>query len=351
MSFLFIKYYACSIVCFIISIKLLFIFKNKTLRNVFLDNDRKRRLIILDHTQIEAFLAIVNYGTITKAAEKLYITQPALGKRISTLEKEVGFKLIRRQRGVRNVELTDKGREFITIANRYETISADTERLKYKTIKRILRILASDGPHSFTLHDMYKNFAQKNKSISLKINTATYKDCYRQVQEKKADIAFPGINLYFKDVLSVPFYDEKMYFVCRKDSDYPSFVDPRKLDVADCIYTPYSTEYTTWFNYWFQDHQRAFIETHFITQAEDFLCSFHNKIWTIAPASIVSKIIQNPLLMKVELTDNPPLRTIYLVKRIDHNSEEISNFIAYVKDYFSDDSDIHLRLQENSTDI
>ena len=301
-------------------------------------------MLILDKSQIEAFLAIVNYGTITKAAEKLFITQPALGKRISTLEKEIGFKLIRRQRGVRNIELTDKGREFINIANQYETLSADTERLKFKTIKKTLRILASDGPHSFTLHEMYKTFAQKNKSISLKINTTTYKDCYRQVQEKKADIAFPGINLYFKDVLSVPFYDEKMYFVCRKDSHYANIVDPRKLDVADCIYTPYSTEYATWFNYWFQDHQRAFIETHFITQAEDFLCSFHNKIWTIAPASIVSKIIKNPLLRTIELTDNPPLRTIYLVKRIDHNSEEINNFIAYATEYFHEDSDIHLRL-------
>ena len=133
-----------------------------------------------------------------------------------------------------------------------------------------------------------------------------------------------------------------MYFVCRKDSHYATIVDPRKLDVADCIYTPYSTEYATWFNYWFQDHQRAFIETHFITQAEDFLCSFHNKIWTIAPASIVSKIIKNPLLRTIELTDNPPLRTIYLVKRIDHNSEEINNFIAYATEYFHEDSDIHL---------
>ncbi|MEO1770564.1 LysR family transcriptional regulator [Candidatus Enterococcus ferrettii] len=301
----------------------------------------------MDNTQIEAFLAIVANGTITKAAEKLYITQPALGKRISMLEKELGFELIKRQRGVRFVELTDKGREFVSIANRYENIWADTEHLRHKIIKKSLRILASDGPHSFTLHEMYKGFAQKFENVSLKINTTTYRDCYVKVQEKKADIAFPGTNLYFKDVLSVPLYDEKMVFVCRKDSDYPVVVDPRELNVADCIYTPYSTEYTTWFNYWFLDHELSFIETHFITQAEDFLCSFKKNIWTIAPASIVSIIIQNPLLTTKAIADEPPLRTIYFVKRIDHSTSEINDFVDFTRKYLAENKNIKLRLQED----
>ena len=40
--------------------------------------------------EIEAFLHIVQYGSFSAAAEKLYITQPALGRRIRALEEELG---------------------------------------------------------------------------------------------------------------------------------------------------------------------------------------------------------------------------------------------------------------------
>ena len=39
--------------------------------------------------EIEAFLSIVQHGSFSAAAEKLYITQPALGRRIRALEEEL----------------------------------------------------------------------------------------------------------------------------------------------------------------------------------------------------------------------------------------------------------------------
>lgn len=40
--------------------------------------------------EIEAFLNIVQFGSFSAAAEKLYVTQPALGRRIRALKKEPG---------------------------------------------------------------------------------------------------------------------------------------------------------------------------------------------------------------------------------------------------------------------
>ena len=40
--------------------------------------------------EIEAFLAIVRTGSISAAAQKLYVTQPALSRRIHALEQELG---------------------------------------------------------------------------------------------------------------------------------------------------------------------------------------------------------------------------------------------------------------------
>ena len=45
----------------------------------------------MTHPEIEAFLLSAKTGTITAAAEQLYVTQPALSRRIRSLEAELGY--------------------------------------------------------------------------------------------------------------------------------------------------------------------------------------------------------------------------------------------------------------------
>ena len=62
------------------------------------------------------FYAVANAGNITKAAEELMISQPAISKSIKNLEEQLGGQLfIRTKRGV---ILTDEGREFYNYINR-----------------------------------------------------------------------------------------------------------------------------------------------------------------------------------------------------------------------------------------
>ena len=62
----------------------------------------------LEHYQ--NFIAIVECGTITGAARKMRIAQPALSGQVRQLEEELGVELLRRS--TRRVELTDAGRIF-----------------------------------------------------------------------------------------------------------------------------------------------------------------------------------------------------------------------------------------------
>ena len=63
----------------------------------------------MNNAEINALLAAVRYGNLTTAAEKLYISQPALSRSIQSLEKELGFQLLRRGKGLRAVTLTTQG--------------------------------------------------------------------------------------------------------------------------------------------------------------------------------------------------------------------------------------------------
>lgn len=49
-------------------------------------------------TQIEYFMTVAEYKNISKAADKLFITQPALSRQIAAMEEELGFQLFIRSR-------------------------------------------------------------------------------------------------------------------------------------------------------------------------------------------------------------------------------------------------------------
>lgn len=53
----------------------------------------------LNLRQIEAFKAVIELGTVSRAAEALYVTQPAVSKLLSKLEEDIGLALFDRVRG------------------------------------------------------------------------------------------------------------------------------------------------------------------------------------------------------------------------------------------------------------
>lgn len=64
----------------------------------------------MDINQLEYFLVCARQGSLTKAAEELYTTQPHVSMVIKSLEKELGVTLFRRL--PRGVELTEDGRRI-----------------------------------------------------------------------------------------------------------------------------------------------------------------------------------------------------------------------------------------------
>lgn len=65
---------------------------------------------------LEYFFTIVEYKSISKAAEILYISQPSLSRVLKSIEEEMGTQLLRRT--ARGVELTEAGEELYLDAKR-----------------------------------------------------------------------------------------------------------------------------------------------------------------------------------------------------------------------------------------
>jgi DNA-binding transcriptional LysR family regulator len=77
----------------------------------------------MDIAQIEAFLAISRLGSVSKAAAKLHRSQPAISRRLSLLEAEIGAPLFDRIRS--RMQLTEAGRVFLPRAEVVLAAAAD----------------------------------------------------------------------------------------------------------------------------------------------------------------------------------------------------------------------------------
>ncbi len=76
--------------------------------------------------QLEYFMAIAEEHQITAAARRLHITQPPLSYELSSLEKELGVKLI--ERGPRSAELTEAGQLLYARAERILALTSSATR-------------------------------------------------------------------------------------------------------------------------------------------------------------------------------------------------------------------------------
>src|SRR5689334_15324897 len=86
----------------------------------------------MDIAALQAFLAIAETGSFSRAAERIYLTQPAISKRIALLEEELGAKLF--DRVGRGIQLTPAGQ---ALAARARALLKD-----FDDVRRVITNLA-----------------------------------------------------------------------------------------------------------------------------------------------------------------------------------------------------------------
>jgi DNA-binding transcriptional LysR family regulator len=80
----------------------------------------------MDRWQLyQAFVRTADTGSLSKAAQDLHLTQPAVSKRLHRLEKDMGVILL--QRSSRGVRLTDAGIKFLEVVRRVMLELEETE--------------------------------------------------------------------------------------------------------------------------------------------------------------------------------------------------------------------------------
>ena len=282
--------------------------------------------------EIDAFLNIVKYGSITKAAEILYISQPALSRRIKSLESELQYKLFIRQKGVRNITLTPQGEAFVLIAEKWKELWLETKDISPISKNTMFHISAIDSINSYILSKVYKTFIEENNHIHLVIHNLHSQDSYKYVENKLVNLGFISNDMYSKDVKTVPIFSEKMCFISNTENNYPNVVHPSNLDCKWEIRLPWNPEFDKWHNYWFGTTSKSLIIVDKMSILYDFL-QIKNS-WAIVPFSIGNWLVKNNKNLQIsELEEAPPDRIYYYIQHINYKSEYVDKFLRILQKY------------------
>lgn len=140
---------------------------------------------------LELFIKVAEYGSITKAAKALYITQPAISNALAKLEGELGVKLFFRDK--RNgLLLTEVGKQILLLSRQMEGIDNRIYQTAYQEkhlLRGRLRIAVLTSLVSTILSKALKKYRNLYPDIDIELKEGTPNDIFTMVEEHSVDFA------------------------------------------------------------------------------------------------------------------------------------------------------------------
>lgn len=141
--------------------------------------------------QLRAFCCAAQTGSISKAAERLYLGQPSVTLQIQALERELGVTLFER-RGPK-IQLTPDGRNLYELAqplvHGMDTLSDTFAASSGDVTSGELSIAAGESTILYLLPDLVKRFADQHPTVRIKLQNVTGRDGLAMLRADEADFA------------------------------------------------------------------------------------------------------------------------------------------------------------------
>jgi len=263
----------------------------------------------MDYDLLETFVILCENKNLTKTSELLYKTQPTISSRISVLEEKLGFALIVRGKGKKNIEITKKGIEFLSIARKFLSLYEEIE-ISQENLSKTLLVSSISSLSTPIVADVCKRLL-KDEEASITIYTYQTTEAYELIAKKELDVAFVSESRKVNGVLCEPLFIQDYYVIklCQ-NPDSIKTIHTRDLDVNNEIYQRWSDEFNTWHDYKFNS-QKPKIEVDSCALLRQFLTN--PDYWTIIQKSNLSLLSKEMSLQIYSLADPPPSRICYML--------------------------------------
>jgi DNA-binding transcriptional LysR family regulator len=164
--------------------------------------------------QVEGFLEVARRGSVSRAAEALFVTQPTLTARLHSLERELGTPLfVRTPHGMR---LTDAGRAWVPFAERALRALVEgrdvLEQVRSASAGHLM-IGAAPAVSTYILPGLLEKFVAAHPRVEVSVRTGHSEDVVDLVLRDEVQVGL-GRAIRHPDLELRPFHTEELVLVC-----------------------------------------------------------------------------------------------------------------------------------------
>ena len=271
--------------------------------------------------QLEAFLEVARAGSIGGAAERLYVTQPALTSRIQALERALGSRLF--VRGRAGSRLTETGHAFLPYAERaLGALQAGRDTVAEMTTGSAGRLAIGAAPavSTYVLPAVLHRFHDSRPGVQLSVRAGHSEEVLQMVLREEVELGLMR-PIGHPEITSVPIYEDRLVLVVHRGHPFASAGSVRMAQLG--------TEHLILFDRTSSYHEltsalvrqagirpRGTVEVDNIDAAKRMV---EQRIGiALLPATSVQTEIGTGRLVPVEVTDLPPIeRQIVAARRRD----------------------------------
>lgn len=184
--------------------------------------------------QLHTFCAVIKEGSMTSAAQKLFLTQPAVSQQIRQLEEDLGVELL--VRGSRKTKASPQGALLYDYASRIIQLAKQAELSIQSMGAEVAGMLRVGTLNSIGLHmvsPVFSIFLKNNSTVSLSLSYGAGSDMLKALEAEEIDVAIlPDAETEFGGAPSnkeAEFIgrDEMWLVASSKDTRYPNRITLR----------------------------------------------------------------------------------------------------------------------------
>ncbi|WP_336274350.1 LysR family transcriptional regulator [Vreelandella indica] len=200
----------------------------------------------MDTQSLQAFMAVADTQSFSRAAEQLHLTQPAISKRIATLESQVGTRLF--DRIGRRIALTEAGNVLLPQARRILLTVEDSRRALANLSGQVGGKLTLATSHHIGLHrlpPLLKQYTQRHPEVELDLHFLDSEQAYQGVLDGTLEMAVVTLAPHPHEQLQViELWRDRLCFTCAIDHPLASHAKPQARSHTHPYTHPYTHQET-----------------------------------------------------------------------------------------------------------
>lgn len=180
----------------------------------------------MEMKQLRSYIAVVDYGSFTKAAEKTYTSQPTISAHIKALE-ELGVQLLARD--TKNLRVTEKGRELYDCACGMLSLQQRMLDKWENEDRKTLCIGVSTIPSGYILPRLLEGFRSEYPDVVISIRQSDSEEIEAAVEQGACDIGLVGEEAG-GSLVSEPIAEDKTVLIAPNTPAFKKMIKVKDLN-------------------------------------------------------------------------------------------------------------------------